>query len=541
MGNVQMLLRQHVGAPCAPCVEVGAEVKKGTLIATPTGLGANIFSSVYGKVTEITEDRIIIEPAAEQPDEFIPVTESVEGITDESSKLDLVKAAGIVGMGGAGFPTGVKLNINLEETPMGELDPEINPELPKDFKLDCGYILVNAAECEPGLEHNTRQIEEQSDKLIRGIKYSMEITHAKKAIIAIKKKHHKAIKVLQKALENEPDIKMHLMADIYPMGEERAVVRECLGVLLTTTQLPSAARSVVINVETVCKIAEAVDEKKPCISKNMTVRGKLNGGNEAHVFFDVPVGVSVGEMIEKAGGIDGKYGEIIMGGAFTGKSTTLDAPTTKTTGAILVTVEFPDLHGATMGILVCACGGSEERMREIASKMNAKVVSMCKCKQAIENKPGAPLKCLRPGNCPGQVKNNMQFKKDKCEYILIGNCSDCSNTVMASGPKMGLKVFHQTDHVMRTVGHPLYRSLKVSKEVSQDIINECVKALHIEGLQFDYVIRMMGHEETIPRKNAPIRSLAKAIADETGVKYLPQLLHKKRETKPMHFLSLAER
>ena len=82
-----------------------------------------------------------------------------------------------------------------------------------------------------------------------------------------------------------------------------------------------------------------------------------------------------------------------MGGAFTGKSTTLDAPTTKTTGAILVTVEFPDLHGATMGILVCACGGSEERMREIASKMNAKVVSMCKCKQAIENKPGAPLKC----------------------------------------------------------------------------------------------------------------------------------------------------
>ena len=75
--------------------------------------------------------------------------------------------------------------------------------------------------------------------------------------------------------------------------EERAVVRECLGVLLTTTQLPSAARSVVINVETVCKIAEAVDEKKPCISKNMTVRGKLNGGNEAHVFFDVPVGVSV--------------------------------------------------------------------------------------------------------------------------------------------------------------------------------------------------------------------------------------------------------
>ena len=464
MGKVQILLRQHVGAPCAPCVEVGADVKKGTLIATPTGLGANIYASVYGKVTEITDDRIIIEAADEQPDEFVPID-----VPEDASKLDMVKAAGVVGMGGAGFPTGVKLNINLAETPMGESNPEINPELPKDFSIDCGYILINAAECEPGLEHNTQQIETQTDKVIRGIKYCMEITHAEKTIIAIKKKHHKAIKALQKALEKESAITMHLLPDIYPMGEERAVVRECLGVNLDTTQLPSAARAVVVNVETACRVAEAIDEKRPCISKNLTVRGKLNGGNAAHVYMDVPVGVSVGELIEKAGGIDGKYGEIIMGGAFTGKSTELDAPITKTTGAILVTVEFPDLHGANVGILVCACGGSEERMREIAKKMNGNVVSMCRCKQAIENKPGAPLKCLRPGNCPGQVKNNMQFKKDKCEYILIGNCSDCSNTVMASGPKMGLKVFHQTDHVMRTVGHPLYRTLRVSKQVSQDI------------------------------------------------------------------------
>ena len=463
MGNVQILLRQHVGAPCAPCVEVGADVKKGTLIAVPTGLGANIFSSVYGKVTEITEDRIIIEPAEEQPDEFVPID-----VPEDASKLDMVKAAGIVGMGGAGFPTGVKLNINLAETQMGEIDPEINPELPADFKVDCGYILVNAAECEPGLEHNIRQIEEQCDKVVRGVKYCMEITHADKAIFAIKKKNQKAIKTLQKALESEPAISMHLLPDIYPMGEERAVVRECLGVNLTT-QLPSAARSVVVNLETAAKVAEAVDEKKPCISKNLTVRGKLVGGNGAHVFMDVPVGVSVGELIERAGGIDGKYGEIIMGGAFTGKSTELDEPITKTTGGIIVTVEFPDLHGANVGILVCACGGSEARMREIAEKMNGKVVSVCRCKQAIENKPGAPLKCLRPGNCPGQVKNNMQFKKDKCEYIIIGNCSDCSNTVMASGPKMGLKVFHQTDHAMRSVGHALYRSLKVSKQVSQDI------------------------------------------------------------------------
>ena len=461
MGNVQILLRQHVGAPCEAIVKAGDKVEKGTLIATPTGLGANIFSSVYGVVEEVTADSIIIKPDDEQKDEFVPIK--------EGTKLEMVKEAGIVGMGGAGFPTGVKLNINLAETPMAELDPEINPELPADFKLEHSYILVNAAECEPGLEHNIQQLEEQTDKVIRGVKYCMEITHADKAIFAIKKKHHNAIKILDAALKSEPDISIHMLADIYPMGEERAVVRECLGVNLTTTQLPSAARSVVVNLETAAKVAEAIDERKPCISKNMTVRGKLNGGNGAHVFMDVPIGVSVGEMIEKAGGIDGVYGEIIMGGAFTGKSTDLDAPTTKTTGGILVTGEFPDLHGANVGILVCACGGSEERMREIAAKMNGNVVSVCKCKQAIENKPGAPLKCLRPGNCPGQVKNNLQFKKDNCEYIIIGNCSDCSNTVMASAPKMGLKVFHQTDHVRRTIGHPLYRTLKISKEVSQEI------------------------------------------------------------------------
>lgn len=295
----------------------------------------------------------------------------------------------------------------------------------------------------------------------------MEISNASKAIFAIKKKNEKAVKALREALKDEETITIHLLPDIYPMGEERAVVRECLGIELNTTQLPSAANAIVCNVETLARVAEAIEERKPCFSKNLTVIGKINGGNEPHVFMDVPVGTSVGEMIERAGGIDGVYGEIIMGGPFTGHATTEDAPITKTTGGIIVTIDFPDLHGASVGLLVCACGGSEERMRDICQKMNGVVKSVARCKQAIENKPGAPLKCERPGNCPGQAKNNIQFKKDGCEYIIIGNCSDCSNTVMGSAPKMGLKVFHQTDHVMRTIGHPLYRYLRVSKQVEQ--------------------------------------------------------------------------
>ena len=438
MDKIQMLLKQHVGAPCAPVVKVGDKVKKGTLIAEPTGLGANIFASVYGTVEEITEDRIIINPDEEQSDEYVKL--------EKGTPLEMIKAAGIVGMGGAGFPTAVKI----------------------DAHLDHGYILVNAAECEPGLEHNIQQIEETPEKLIAGLKYVMEIAGADKAIIAIKKKHRKAIEILDNLLKDEPAIERHLLPDIYPMGEERAVVRECLGIELEPTQLPSAANAVVINSETVCRCAEAVDEQKPSFLKNLTVRGQIKGGHDAHVFMDVPVGTSVRDLIERAGGLEEQYGEIIMGGAFTGRATTLDAPICKNTGALLVTMPFMDLKGAKMGLLVCACGGNLERMQDLVKKYNGTETHVCYCKQAQEQKNGT-RKCERPGNCPGQVKNNMDFKKAGCEYIIIGNCSDCSNTVMASGPKMGLKVLHQTDHACRAVDHALYRTLRVSKAVDQDL------------------------------------------------------------------------
>ena len=187
MGSIQILLRQHVGAPCEPIVKAGDNVEKGTLIATPTGLGANIFSSVYGVVEEVKEDRIIIKPDEEQKETFVPIN-----VPEDASKLDMVKAAGIVGMGGAGFPTGVKIDTDLQG----------------------GYILINAAECEPGLRHNIQQIEEEADKVIRGVKYVMEISNAGKAIFAIKKKNGKAVKVLKEALKNEPAISIHLLADI---------------------------------------------------------------------------------------------------------------------------------------------------------------------------------------------------------------------------------------------------------------------------------------------------------------------------------------
>ena len=337
----------------------------------------------------------------------------------------MIKEAGIIGQGGAGFPTFIKIYNGKEDKPV----------------LDHGYILVNASECEPGLAHNIQQIDEDPATLLRGIHYLMEIAGADKGIIAIKKKHRETIEKLDALLKDDPAIERHLLPDIYPMGEERAVVRECLGIELEPDKLPSAANAVVINSETVYSCVAAIEDQKPLIDKNITVRGMIKGGSEAHVFENVPVGRSVQALIDEAGGFDERgYGEVIMGGSFTGKATELDAPITKCTGALLVTRPFRDLHGAKVGILVCACGGNLERMEDLVAKYNG-----------------------------GQVKNNLEFKKAGCEYIIIGNCSDCSNTVMASGPKMGLKVMHMTDLAMMAVGHPLYRTLKVSKKVSQDL------------------------------------------------------------------------
>ena len=216
MGNIQLLLRQHVGAPCEAVVKAGDAVKKGTLVAVPTGLGANIFSSFYGVVEEVKDDRIIIKPDEVQPDEYEKIA--------EGTPLEMVKAAGVVGMGGAGFPTGIKL----------------------DAQLDKGYILSNAAECEPGHCHNVRQIEESADKIVRGVKYCMEIAGADKAIFAIKKKNEKAVDTLRATIKDEAAMTIHLLPDIYPMGEERAVVRECLVLELEPTQLRSVANAAVV-------------------------------------------------------------------------------------------------------------------------------------------------------------------------------------------------------------------------------------------------------------------------------------------------------
>ena len=431
----QFPLKQHVGAPSLPVVAPGQRVLRGQRIADKpeNALGANLFTSVTGTVQEVSERSISILADEKQSPDFVKLS--------ATEPLALIEEAGIVGLGGAGFPTYAKLNRPFSEG---------------------GTVIVNAAECEPILDHNIRAIEKDPEKLIRGMKIVMEITNAQRGMIAIKGKHTGAVEKLKAALEAEqisPEkAGISLLPDMYPMGEKRAVVRETLGRLLPMESSTREADAVLINSETVCRVWEAVALKKPMIDKDMTVAGKLKGnGNLIQVFFDVPLGSSVQQVFDRAGGLAEGYGELIMGGPFTGKRTSPEAPVVKTTGGLIAAECF--MKGPEkIGLLVCACGAGRERLQQLAESMGSEVADVQYCKQAHEIK--GSLRCENPGRCPGQVQKVLALKKAGAQAVLISNCTDCSNTVMSCAPKLGLPVYHCTDGALRAVNQRLVRKIR---------------------------------------------------------------------------------
>lgn len=419
-------LKQNVGAPSIPLIHEGEQIQRGQLLAAkPAGaLGTYLYSSIDGKVKSITETQIIIEESNTDFQKYISLKKKLPG--------ELIEEAGIVGLGGAGFPTSVKLNT--------------------DFKGN-GTVIVNAAECEPILSHNIERIEQEPEKILKGLKIVMDLVHASRGIVAIKGIHTNAIQSLEKNISDEKVSVFHL-ENVYPMGEERALIRETLGILLSPEQLPLEASAIVINAETLLRIYEAVELKKPLIDKDMTVAGKLKEDASIHILKDVPIGMKVSDVLAKVGGVGPTYGELIMGGPFTGKRTSLDAPVVKTTGGIIAAEEFlpaPD----KIGLLVCACGANKERLMEQAASMGSEVVGVEYCKQAKELRGNR--KCENPGRCPGQVQKVMSLKNAGAKAVLISNCTDCTNTVMSCAPQLKLPVYHCTDGALRAVNYKLIR------------------------------------------------------------------------------------
>lgn len=380
-------LKQHIGAPCTPIFAVGEHVVRGQLIAVPDDLGANIYASVTGEIEEITESEIIISMDEQQSDDYLPIPKT-------SSFLEAIELAGIVGAGGAGFPTHVKYKTKIED----------------------GYVIANAVECEPLLGHNVQFMEEHPDIIVRGLKYLLEISGGKMAYIALKTKYRKAALALGKACKNEPKVELKFVSDMYPAGDERVIIRELLDIELKPGELPSAAKAVVSNVETIKRVVEAIEQRKPYIDKDITVAGRVG---ESKIFLDQPIGLPVSHYIEKCGGYIAPYGEIVIGGPFTGVSGNPDTPLTKTTGGILVAMPFPQ-ENRKIGLLACECGAEEDRLRSIAEAMGCEVVKTLKCKRMVEH--NGRYRCDLPGICPGQAEKILNMKQAGAETVLMSSC-----------------------------------------------------------------------------------------------------------------------
>lgn len=389
---IKLPLKQHVGVTCQTIINEGDYVERGELIAIPDGLGANIHASVSGIIKEIHIEYVIIEADKEQTDTYIK-------IPDTDSYIEAVKKAGVVGAGGAGFPAHVKFNIDLKG----------------------GYVITNAAECEPVLSHNIKWMEENPEVLIRGLQYAMKMTNASKGYIAIKPKYKTAMVKIAKIVKGISDMEVKFLPDMYPAGDERVIVREILGVELEPGELPSKAKAVISNVETLKNVVMAIEERKPVISKDITIGGRVENVGKGKVFFDVPLGTSIGEYINACGGLMEYHGEIVIGGPFTGKAGTLETPVNKTTGGAIVAMPFPQEY-RKVGIIACECGAQEERLKEIALAMGGTVVAEEKCKRMVE--VNGRFRCDLPGVCPGQTEKVLSLKRQGAEVIITGTCED---------------------------------------------------------------------------------------------------------------------
>ena len=322
-GDLVFPLSQHIGAPAKPLVAKGDKVLVGQRIAEAGGfISAHVISSVSGTVKGI-EPRLVANGAilqsiiVENDGEYT----TVEGFGEKRdyTKLskqeirDLVKDAGIVGLGGAGFPTNVKLTPKNED----EID----------------YVIVNAAECEPYLTSDYRVMMEQPEKLIGGLKVILRLFDNAKGVIGIEENKPEAIKKLQEMVKDEPRIEVCPLQTKYPQGGERFLIYAVTGGReINSTMLPADAGCVVDNVDTVVAIYNAVCESRPLIRRIITVTGDAIKNPQN---FEVRLGQNYEELLEAAGGFKAEPEKIISGGPMMGQALfTLNVPVMKNSSAL---------------------------------------------------------------------------------------------------------------------------------------------------------------------------------------------------------------
>lgn len=321
-GKMIYPLSQHIGAPATAIVGKGDAVLKGQKIAEAGGfVSAPIYSSVSGKVIALEKhlnptgnsvDCIVIE----NDGEYNEVEYSRPKALGEMSKeeiLNKIGEAGIVGMGGAGFPTRVKLS----------------PKEPDKIE----YIIANCAECEPYITADYRRMLENTEELVSGMRVVLSLFENAKGIFGVEDNKKDCIEKLQEAIKDEPRMEVRVLQTKYPQGAERQLIYALTKRAINSSMLPADAGCIVDNVETLVGIHNAVVTGRPLLERVVTVSGDavVHPGN-----FKVLLGTNHQEVIEAAGGFNCSPEKIISGGPMMGFAMiSLDTPITKTSSSIL--------------------------------------------------------------------------------------------------------------------------------------------------------------------------------------------------------------
>jgi len=387
-----IMLSQHIGAVCRPLVEKKEQVQAGQKIGDCDAfVSAPVHSPISGKVKEIALQThpvlgrsmaVIIEAEPENNPAKEPCFSRFTDGFDESSFsaeriCDAVRQAGIVGMGGAGFPTRVKI--------------EPNPQSPKEI------MVINGCECEPYITCDYRVMLEWAKQIIAGVKLARKATGCSQVYIGIEDNKPKAIEVMDTALKtstNGGDIKVVPVKTKYPQGGERQLIKAILKKDVPTGGIPPMIGVVVLNVATVAAIAEAVVCDWPLTHRVVTVTGEgiANPGN-----YYVAIGTPVGELIEFCGGLTKEAVRVILGGPMMGVAIAdLTTPITKTTGAITV------LTKAQVG----------------SAKFAGRQTPCIRCGRCLQVCP----EHINPTKIAHAVKNNFL---DLAESYYINACIEC--------------------------------------------------------------------------------------------------------------------
>ena len=318
--SVLIPMAQHIGAPATPTVKVGDKVYVGTLIGEASGyVSANIHSSVSGTVKKITSllssngrssDAILIESDGEMTPDPAIVPPTVE---DFDTLSLAVRASGLVGLGGAGFPTAVKLDA--------------------EKKGIIKRVIINAAECEPYITADTRTMLDDAEDIKAGVELLSKYISADEYVIGVEENKPKCIAKMREVFCDNAAVRIHVLPSTYPQGAEKMLVFNTTGIVIGEGQLPADVGCMVINVTSLAFLAKFVKTGMPLVEKCVTVDGSAIK-NPMNVI--APIGTSIDDIIEFTGGFSEEPGKVLYGGPMMGIAVYSTAdPIFKNTNAII--------------------------------------------------------------------------------------------------------------------------------------------------------------------------------------------------------------